>query len=110
MKSQNRMRPSCSASWSTPRVVRLALLSLALAAGVIAPATSHDAPQRELVVGSEVDYSPFALGEADGEPDGFTVELWKAVASTPPSARAAQSGLWWWRTDGRVRPAVAAKA
>lgn len=35
---------------------------------------------RELIVGSEVDFPPFALGQADSEPDGFTVELWKAVA------------------------------
>ncbi|MCX7150542.1 MAG: transporter substrate-binding domain-containing protein, partial [Rhodocyclales bacterium] len=55
-------------------------MSLAFAAGIVAPATSHGAPERELVVGSEVDYPPFALGEAGGAPDGFTVELWQAVA------------------------------
>lgn len=74
------MRPSCSVFWSGLRVIRLVLLSLMVAGGVVVPATSHGAWERELVVGSEVDYPPFALGEAGGEPDGFTVELWKAVA------------------------------
>jgi signal transduction histidine kinase len=33
-----------------------------------------------LQVGSEVDFPPFALGKPGGEPSGFTVELWQAVA------------------------------
>lgn len=33
-----------------------------------------------LVVGSELDYPPFALVKGNQEADGFTVELWKAVA------------------------------
>ena len=33
-----------------------------------------------LVVGSELDYPPFALVKANNEADGFTVELWNAVA------------------------------
>ncbi|HRD84578.1 MAG TPA: transporter substrate-binding domain-containing protein, partial [Rubrivivax sp.] len=47
----------------------------------------------ELVVGSEVDFPPFALGQPDAEPSGFTVELWQAVAQ--------QTGL---RYRYRVRP------
>ncbi|MCF8198497.1 MAG: transporter substrate-binding domain-containing protein [Sulfuritalea sp.] len=43
-------------------------------------ASTEPAPAHELIVGSEVDYPPFALGKAGSEPDGFTVELWKAVA------------------------------
>jgi len=74
------MQPSGDVSRSALRVIRLVLLSLSLVGGLAAPATSHGAPQRELVVGSEVDYPPFALGEAGGTPDGFTVDLWKAVA------------------------------
>jgi PAS domain S-box-containing protein len=35
---------------------------------------------RTLVVGSEQDYPPFAMGMTDASADGFTVELWKAVA------------------------------
>ena len=60
---------------------RLVFLSLTLAVVFAAPGTSHGAPERELVVGSETYYPPFALGQAGGEPDGFTVELWKAVAN-----------------------------
>ena len=35
---------------------------------------------RMLVVGSEQDYPPFAVGQTDENADGFTVELWKTVA------------------------------
>jgi diguanylate cyclase (GGDEF)-like protein/PAS domain S-box-containing protein len=35
---------------------------------------------KTLVVGSEQDYPPFAVGGTDATADGFTVELWKAVA------------------------------
>ncbi|MES2014008.1 MAG: PAS domain S-box protein [Pseudomonadota bacterium] len=34
-----------------------------------------------LIVGSEQDYPPFATGMTDATADGFTVELWKAVAT-----------------------------
>jgi hypothetical protein len=33
-----------------------------------------------LVIGSELDYPPFALVKGNNEADGFTVELWNAVA------------------------------
>ncbi len=36
--------------------------------------------QRPLVVGSEQDYPPFAIGTSDATAGGFTVELWQAVA------------------------------
>jgi signal transduction histidine kinase/ActR/RegA family two-component response regulator len=62
--------------------VRLILSLLAplmlLLAGARAEAQGQ--PQRELRVGSEVDYPPFALGKPGGEASGFTVELWRAVA------------------------------
>lgn len=35
---------------------------------------------KTLVVGSEQDYPPFAVGKTDATADGFTIELWKAVA------------------------------
>lgn len=35
---------------------------------------------RTLVVGSEQDYPPFALGQTDETADGFTVDLWKVIA------------------------------
>ena len=34
-----------------------------------------------LVVGSEQDYPPFAIGQTDATADGFTVDLWKEVAA-----------------------------
>ncbi|MBC7502758.1 MAG: transporter substrate-binding domain-containing protein [Herminiimonas sp.] len=40
-----------------------------------------DESQRNLVVGSEQDYPPFATGMTDATAGGFTVELWKAVAA-----------------------------
>jgi len=46
-----------------------------------------------LIVGSEQDYPPFATGMTDDEAGGFTVELWKAVAT--------EAGLSY---DMRVRP------
>jgi signal transduction histidine kinase len=67
------------------------LLALVLQIG---PAISNaQAKDRELIVGSEVDFPPFALGQADSEPDGFTVELWTAVAK--------EMGL---KYEFRVRP------
>ena len=42
------------------------------------PAAAQD--KRTLVVGSEQDYPPFAVGMTDATASGFTVELWRAVA------------------------------
>lgn len=39
------------------------------------------ADEKTLIVGSEQNYPPFALGLTDETADGFTVELWKAVAT-----------------------------
>jgi PAS domain S-box-containing protein len=39
------------------------------------------ADNKTLIVGSEQDYPPFALGLTDATADGFTVELWRAVAA-----------------------------
>jgi len=38
-------------------------------------------PSRPLIVGSEQNYPPFAVGMSDQTADGFTVQLWKAVAA-----------------------------
>lgn len=43
-------------------------------------AWSAVASGRALVVGSEQDFPPFALGETDETAGGFTVELWRAIA------------------------------
>ena len=55
----------------------LAVLCLAFAGWVVAAPL----PERTLVVGSEQDYPPFAVGQTSETADGFTVELWKAVAA-----------------------------
>ena len=39
-----------------------------------------EGPGRPLVVGSEPDFPPLALGQTEASAGGFTVELWKAVA------------------------------
>jgi len=39
-----------------------------------------EGPAKPLVVGSEQDFPPLALGQTDETAGGFTVELWKAVA------------------------------
>ena len=39
------------------------------------------ADDKVLIVGSEQDYPPFALGLTNETADGFTVELWRAVAA-----------------------------
>jgi polar amino acid transport system substrate-binding protein len=39
------------------------------------------ADDKPLIVGSEQNYPPFALGLTDDSADGFTVELWRAVAA-----------------------------
>ena len=54
------------------------ILIVALIISVIASADENTG--RILVVGSEQDYPPFAVGQTDETAGGFTVELWKAVA------------------------------
>ena len=61
---------------SSLRAVWLVAAALML---VCLPGTAQNA--RTLVVGSEQDFPPFAVGMTDAAADGFTVELWKAVAS-----------------------------
>ncbi len=47
---------------------------------VLAPLPGVAQGGRTLVIGSEQDYPPFAVGTTDATAGGFTVELWKAVA------------------------------
>ena len=58
-------------------------LAFLVTLGLFVPAGVAAAPAgtRTLVVGSEQDYPPFAIGKTDATADGFTVELWKAVAA-----------------------------
>jgi len=72
---------------TTPWLVGTGLLIWLIAAAA-APVQG-----RALVVGSEQNYPPFAVGMTDQAADGFTVELWKAVA--------AEQGLSY---ELRVRP------
>lgn len=55
----------------------MVLLQLLTADGM---AIAEDAVSKTLVVGSEQDYPPFAVGKTDADAGGFTVDLWKAVA------------------------------
>jgi diguanylate cyclase (GGDEF)-like protein/PAS domain S-box-containing protein len=41
---------------------------------------SNRSDDKPLIIGSEQDFPPFALGKTDATADGFTVELWRAVA------------------------------
>ena len=43
-------------------------------------ASSAASTGKTLVVGSEQDFPPFALGQTDATAGGFTVELWRAIA------------------------------
>jgi len=60
------------------RVIRLVAFVFLLLAG---QAQADAAAARTLVVGSEQDYPPFAIGNTDATADGFSVDLWKAVAA-----------------------------
>lgn len=78
IRSPRCFRRSCAA-----RLAFGALMALAAAGSLSAQAHATPelaAPSRPLVVGSELDYPPFALVKPDGSADGFTVGLWKAVA------------------------------
>ena len=55
----------------------IVFLQLLMAGGMV---FASDLTTQTLVIGSEQDYPPFALGQTDTEADGFTVELWKEVA------------------------------
>ncbi|MDP3744938.1 MAG: EAL domain-containing protein [Methylotenera sp.] len=46
------------------------------------PGSTLTPPQNNtLIIGSEQDFPPFATGTTDASADGFTVDLWKAVAT-----------------------------
>jgi PAS domain S-box-containing protein len=62
--------------------VRLALSGMLLATCLIsAAAFAEPISIQQLYVGSEEEYPPFSIGYTDDTADGFTVELWKAVAA-----------------------------
>lgn len=59
-------------------LARLLLVLLFLTNAVVAMATEH--VQKTLIVGSEQDFPPFAIGQTDETAAGFSVDLWKEVA------------------------------
>ncbi len=58
----------------------LSFLLLLLMAGQALADHDH-LSDKTLIVGSELDFPPFALGNSEETASGFTVELWKAVAA-----------------------------
>ncbi len=59
-------------------IIRLLLILYLLTSPVMALATGHT--QKSLIVGSEQDFPPFAIGRTDETAAGFSVDLWKEVA------------------------------
>ena len=71
--------PSVAMSWSLRRSIGCSVLALSLALVQLVVA-ADGAPKTRLIVGSELDFPPFALVREGGRADGFTAELWQAVA------------------------------
>ena len=57
-------------------------------------ADAEAAPRREIRAGSTLDYPPFAVVKNDGTPDGFTVDLIKAVAEAMGLKMTIKVGPW----------------
>ena len=73
---------SLSRRWRFGSVLVAPIISAFFLLGsILAQESSPSAQKSILVVGSEEDYPPFAIGKSDGQADGFTVELWKKVAA-----------------------------
>jgi PAS domain S-box-containing protein len=72
-----------ASSVAVPRSLRrriwCSVLALCLSAVQLALA-ADSSPKTRLIVGSELDFPPFALVREGGRADGFTAELWEAVA------------------------------
>jgi len=58
------------------------------------PQTQQPSKQEQLIVGSEFDYPPYALVDAQGRADGFSVDLIKAVAEVMDIAIEFKVGPW----------------
>jgi PAS domain S-box-containing protein len=71
-------RSSAVSRKEMPSMRLVAWLVAALLMLICLPGAAQNA--RTLVVGSEQDFPPFAVGMTDDTAGGFTVELWKAVA------------------------------
>lgn len=62
-------------------ILKITLLFLLIS--IFSTTALYASPQslNQLVVGSEEEYPPFSIGYTDANADGFTVDLWKAVAA-----------------------------
>lgn len=56
------------------------LLSLTILSALLPTSAAWSASDKTLIVGSEEEFPPFSIGYTDETADGFTVELWRAVA------------------------------
>jgi diguanylate cyclase len=62
-------------------ICSVALLAIVILMVVFGVARAQQDQDKLLVVGSEEDYPPFAIGRTDEAASGFTVDLWKVVAA-----------------------------
>lgn len=62
-------------------LLRSLLVLMTLCLSLLQAAQAEVGSNNVLVVGSEEEYPPFSIGYTDQTADGFTVELWKAVAA-----------------------------
>ena len=76
------------AFWAAAAVLAFPMLALAQSDA------SRGLEEREIVVGSELDYPPYALVTKDGEADGFSVDLMKAVCETMGLKARFRTGPW----------------
>lgn len=71
-----------------------ACLLMLLSLSTVGALKAEPTPDRVLVVGSEIDYPPFAIVNDRGEADGFTVDLFKAVAQVMELKVRFRTGPW----------------
>jgi polar amino acid transport system substrate-binding protein len=66
------------ASWILIRFLTISFLLF-----IAVPALAGESPVtgKTLIVGSEPNFPPFTIGYTEETADGFSVELWKAVAA-----------------------------
>lgn len=73
-------------------------LLVLLLAGLPAPAGAAGTPRQAgseiITAGSEIDFPPYALTDSDGQADGFSVELLRAVAEAMDLRVSIRTGEW----------------
>ena len=70
------------------------LLVLVALAAALAPPAGGQERRTEIVVGSEIGYPPFAIVDQNGEADGFSVDLMKAVGRVMGIEVSFRTGPW----------------